>query len=248
MTGHARVAVPLLDLRDTPRGARQRQLVFGAAVTLQDQRDGWAHVTAAADGYSGWVETKALGPDHPVTHRVATLGTHAYAADDIKSPDLLDLPFGARITVLAEGKVLNETPFGFVPKKHLRPLDRPFSDPATVAQMFFGAPYLWGGNSARGIDCSGLVQGALLACDIPCPGDSTPQRAEAGQPLPPGTPPARGDLVFWAGHVGIMVDGQTLLHANAHAMACVYEPLEAATLRIKAQDGGDVLALRRPRS
>jgi cell wall-associated NlpC family hydrolase len=130
-----------------------------------------------------------------------------------------------------------------VPKKHLRPLDRPFTDPAAVAQLLFGVPYLWGGNSVLGIDCSGLVQAALLACSVPCGGDSDLQEAVGSEAT---GEPRRGDLVFWPGHVAMMVDGETLIHANAHHMAVAYEGLAAATLRIEAQSGGGVTARRRP--
>lgn len=107
--------------------------------------------------------------EHP-THRVATLATHIYETESFKSRDLLRLPFGAAVEVIDERPKMFETPFGFVPKKHMRPLDQLFTDPVTVAQQFFGTPYLWGGNSSLGIDCSGLVQMGLLACGHPCPG------------------------------------------------------------------------------
>jgi cell wall-associated NlpC family hydrolase len=131
-----------------------------------------------------------------------------------------------------------------VPKPHLRPISHPFRDPVTVAQLFFGTPYLWGGNSAFGIDCSGLVQAALLACGIACPGDSDLQAA-LGNTVPDDAPMLRGDLIFWKGHVAMVVDDQTLIHANAHHMAVAYEPIDAAIARIKAQGGGTVTGRRR---
>ena len=127
----------------------------------------------------------------------------------------------------------------------MRPLDRPFSDPVTIAQLFFGTPYLWGGNSGLGIDCSGLVQAALRACAVPCPGDSDMQLDDLGAEIPAGASLARGDLMFWKGHVGMMVDADVMLHANAHHMATAYEPIADATLRIKAQGDGDVIGRKR---
>jgi len=161
----------------------------------------------------------------------------------MKSGDLMHLPFGARVTVLDERQKFFETNVGFVPKKHLRPLDRPFTDPATIAQMHFGVPYLWGGDSTLGIDCSGLVAAALRACAIVCPDDSGPQKDQLGSDATGGY--RRGDLLFWNGHVGMMVDSDTMIHANAHHMATVYEPIENAILRIRAQGDGDVTAHKR---
>ena len=134
---------------------------------------------------------------------------------------------------------------GFVPKKHLRPLDRPFADPVNIAQLHFGVPYLWGGNSTRGIDCSGLVQASYHACGHLCAGDSDMQSNGLGVALAEGAALQRGDLIFWEGHVAMMVDAETMIHANAHHMAGVYEGLAQATLRIKAQGDGDITARRR---
>ena len=237
-----RVVAEVADLRASPNGARDRQLLLGAAVTVFERHVGWAFVRAV-DGYVGYVEETDLADPLDPTHFVATIATHAYAQEDLKSPDQHSLPFGARVTVVDERRKFFETNIGFVPKSHLREISRPFTDPATVAQLHFGVPYLWGGNSSRGIDCSGLITAALTACDRPCPADSDMQRAELGQAFD--EPYQRGDLIFWDGHVGMMVDEITLIHANAHHMATAYEPIERAILRIAAQDGGPVLARKR---
>ncbi|MFU8822616.1 C40 family peptidase [Yoonia sp.] len=233
---------PVSDLCAAPAGARDRQVLLGAVVTVFEDRAGWSFVQMA-DGYVGYVASDRLGQVRDTTHMVGTAATHAYLAEDFKSPDVMSLPFGARVTVLDERAKFFETSLGFIPKKHLRPLDRPFTDPATVAQLHFGVPYLWGGNSTRGIDCSGLVAAALNACSIASPADSDLQCAGLGADFT-GTA-RRGDLIFWRGHVAMMVDEATLIHANAHHMATAYEPLEAATLRITAQQGGPVTARRR---
>ena len=237
------VAVPVVDLCDAPLGARDRQLLLGASVTVYEDRNGWCFVQAADDGYVGYVPTAALMAETPPTHHVASLATHAYATPDFKSANLSHLPFGARVTVTGERRKFFETNVGFIPKSHLRGLDRPMADPVTVAQLHFGTPYLWGGNSSLGIDCSGLVTVGLRACGVACPGDSDLQRAGLGTAFDGDY--RRGDLVFWKGHVGIMVDTETLIHANAHHMAVVYEPIEKAILRISAQGDGDVIAKRR---
>ena len=235
------VARPVVDLQRTPGGTRDRQLLRGAAVTVYEDRDG-ASFLQAANGYVGYVESAALAEGPAPDHMVGTPATHAYAEADMKSPDLCHLSFGARVKVLDEREKFFETDAGFIPKRHLRPLDRPFEDPVTVAQMHFGVPYLWGGNSVLGIDCSGLVSAALGAVGVDCPGDSDLQMA-LGRAT--NTPPTRGDLLFWKGHVGMMVDEAVMIHANAHHMAVAYEPLADAIARIEAQGDGGVTAHRR---
>ena len=236
------VAQPVTDLCAAPDGARDRQLLAGASVTVYEDRDGWSFVQAA-DGYVGYLRSDALSRAVTPTHRVATLATHAYRDADMKSPDLHHLPFGVQLVVTDERPKFFETNMGFVPKSHLRPLDRPFADPVTVAQMHFGTPYLWGGNSSRGIDCSGLVSAGLRACGVDCPADSDMQRDGLGEAFT--GPYQRGDLIFWKGHVGLMVDAETLIHANAHHMAVAYEPIDKAIARIAAQGDGAVIAQKR---
>lgn len=241
----ATIGQAVVDLCDAPQGRRDRQLLLGTQVSVYERRDGWAFVQSKRDGYVGYVALSALTAPTVPTHRVSSIATHAYVAEDFKSPDLLRLSFGAEVTVTDERHKFFETPQGFIPKKHLRPLSQPFADPATIAQLHFGVPYLWGGNSSLGIDCSGLVQAAFLACGMSCPADSDMQRAGMGTLLQGDAPLQRSDLVFWKGHVAMMVDADTMVHANAHHMAVVYEGLEQAILRIQAQGDGAVLARRR---
>ena len=242
------VRVPVATLWRRPGGPRDRQLTFGAQVTVYEEAGGFAFVQAARDGYVGYMDAGDLGPPSDATHIVAVPATHLYPAADLKRLEVMPLSFGARLRIVSAEGAFFETDQGlFLPKPHVRPANKPFTDPATVAQMFFGAPYLWGGNSIGGIDCSGLVQAALLACHIPCPGDSDLQQAAPGfTDLPGDAPPQRGDLIFWKGHVGMMVDGETLIHANAHHMAVTYEPLAQAVARIEGAGGGPVTARRRP--
>lgn len=233
------------DLLDAPMGRRDRQLQLGASVKVYERRDGWAFVQADRDGYVGYVAEDALTVPQNPTHFVATPATHVYEDESFKSPDRLHLPFGSALTVLRETEKMVETPLGFVPKPHLKPVEYVFSDPVTVAQIFLGVPYLWGGNSTRGIDCSGLVQAAYLACGIDCAGDSDLQEARFGEVLAQDALLQRGDLIFWKGHVAMMVDTEVLIHANAFHMAVAYEGLAEATARIKAQGDGEITARRR---
>lgn len=235
------VAIPVADLLRSPGGGLDRQCLLGESVTLLEDHEGWSFVITDT-GYVGYLKSSSLGDVQDQSHFVGTLSTWTYEDEDFKSSRCVHLPFGARVNVTDERRKFFETSVGFVPKSHLRPMNRPFEDPATVAQMHFGVPYLWGGNSTFGIDCSGLISAALRACGAECPGDSDMQ-ANLGIDVSGAL--QRADLVFWKGHVGMMVDEETLIHANAHHMACRYEPFEQACLRIKAQGDGDVLARRR---
>ena len=239
----ARLAVPMADLCRTPGGARERQLLLGAAVTVIDRHMGWAFVQNGTDGYCGYLPGTALGEPRAPTHRVSAAATHLYAAARVQARDIANLSFGAEVTVTGSTETFAETPDGFIPAPHVRPLDNPFDDPVTVARLFLGTPYLWGGNSRAGIDCSGLVQTALLACGHACPADSDLQR-DLGTGLPPGTRFRRNDLLFWEGHVALVADDAQIIHASGHVMATVLEKTDAAIARIDAT-GNPVIAHRR---
>jgi cell wall-associated NlpC family hydrolase len=236
------VCRPVADLRRAPDGPRDRQILLGALVTVFEDRGGWSFVQIA-NGYVGYVQSAHLSAHQNATHFSGTMATHAYSVDDFRSEPLLSLPFGARVTVVDERRGFYETTVGFVPKKHLRVVDRPFRDPINVAQLHFGVPYLWGGDSTRGIDCSGLISASLTACGVTCPGDSDLQCDVLGADVQGDL--KRGDIVFWAGHVGMMVDGETMLHASATPMATVYEPLKKVIARVEFQGHGQPLARRR---
>ncbi len=240
-----RVIHPVVDVLRNPNGPRDRQLLFGDTVELNAEEDGWGQVTSDKDGYQGWVRLAHLGPISPQTHWVIAAATHVYEQADLKSPDLASLSFGSKIRALSEKDGYLETEMGFVPRMHTVPAYAKLTDPVAVAEQMIGTPYLWGGNSRNGIDCSGLVQAGLLACGIPCPGDSGDQEQALGQHIPEGTPFQRGDLLFWKGHVAWVAGDNLLLHANAHHMAVAYEPMDQAIARIKAQGDGPVTARKR---
>ncbi|MBZ0128508.1 MAG: C40 family peptidase [Rhodobacteraceae bacterium] len=243
------------DLCRDINGPRDRQLVRGEGFRALEIRDGWAFGFAERDGYVGWLHAADLiAPPDATTHRVAAARSYAKSTPGLKAMGAVTpLPFGARLAMAdqAEGwarviwsRVSNPRAL-YVPMQHLAPVGKVEPDAVAVAERLLGTPYLWGGNSAFGLDCSGLIQTALLACGIECPGDSDQQAAMLGNVLADTKPPKRGDLVFWQGHVGMMRDARTLIHANAHHMAVVIEPLAEATARIAASGGGDVVMRRR---
>ena len=238
------IGAPLTDLLRSPEGPRDRQLLRGDTVDLLEVRDGMAFVQAYKDGYVGYVARADLMDPVTNTHRVITPATHLYEKPDLKSRDLASLSFGSQIIVNDWVDGFAATTGGFVPAQHLRETGDRFLDPIPLAELFLGTPYLWGGNSRAGIDCSGLVQAACLACGIPCPGDSDQQQAQLGTALPADTMPERGDLLFWKGHVAWVVSPDTILHANAHTMSTNYENLTDAIARI-AQTDGPVTAHKR---
>lgn len=241
----AAVAVPLADLLATPGGARDRQLLMGDEVLVLERRDGVAFLQSAKDGYCGYVAEAALGGFVAATHRVTAPASHLYPAPDMKRHEIAALSFGARLAIVADhGRFLETAQGAFVPRPHVGRIDDALPDPAAVAAMFLGTPYLWGGNSRAGIDCSGLVQAALLACGIACPGDSDLQQGLGGALAGRGDL-GRGDLIFWKGHVAMALDGRDLIHANAFRMAVTVEDIDAAIARIAAQGEGSPLGFRR---
>lgn len=233
----AQIGRSVVNLLRKPNGARDRQLLIGADVTILWREDGWAYVQAAADGYCGYVGVSALTKPQQITHRVTSAASHGYQNANMKSIDRCALSHGSMLAMLDAADGFIRTSHGFVPKQHITAIDSYQDDPADVAALYLDTPYLWGGNSRWGIDCSGLVQAACRACNIPCGGDSDMQEASLGTLLEPGTPPQRNDLMFWKGHVALVWDAETLIHANAHAMSTVFEPIETATARIAASDG-----------
>lgn len=233
----AQIGRAVVNLLRKPNGARDRQLLLGAEVTVFSREEGWAYVQSDADGYCGFVGVSSLIAPQPLTHKIAASGSHGYQAANMKSIDRCALSHGSKLSTLGEKDAFINTKHGFVPQQHIVEIDVFEDDPAQVAAQFVGAPYLWGGNSMWGIDCSGLVQAACAACGIPCGGDSDMQEADLGELLPDGSIPQRNDVLFWKGHVALVWDDETLIHANSYDMATVYEPIEEAIARIAKTDG-----------
>ncbi len=236
---------PMANITMAPRGARASQLLFGETFLVLESYDGFSFGQAERDGQVGYVLSGALGAPEAPTHWVAAPATHLYPKPDVKSPPDVSVYFGSQVRAVEETENHIRIHTGhFIPRPHVQPIKARFSDVVGVADYFLGSPYLWGGNSRWGIDCSGLVQMALLACGMDCPRDSD-QQMVLGREVQDGEPLQRGDLVFWKGHVGFLANQDMLLHANATHMAVAYEPFEEAVARIAAKGEGPVVSKRR---
>lgn len=248
-----RVTTSVEPLRREPRpdAAQETEALHGEEVEVFETTvEGWSWVQLAADGYVGWMATASLGPRTFVpTHRVTAPRTLLFPGPDIKMPPLMGLPMGTVVSARGEGEDRNAryvltAPSGAVVAQHLGGLGETVGDFVAVAERFVGSPYLWGGKTTLGIDCSGLVQIALDMAGIAAPRDTDLQERALGTSLASDELLKRGDLVFWKGHVGIMLDGHSLLHANAHHMMTAIEPLAAAVGRSEAK-GSAVTSIRR---
>lgn len=246
------IVEPHAPLRQQPRpdASLLTEALKGERVTIYDANDeGWTWGQLKSDSYVGYMPASALAPPGAApTHKVAALRTFVFPGPSIKLPPIESLPLGAKLVITREAERMAVTAAGgYVPAAHLRAIDAYESDFVAVAERFVGVPYLWGGKTAFGLDCSGLVQIALLACGIGCPRDSDMQEAALGSPVVAAADDSdltRGDLVFWKGHVAIVRDHATLIHANAFHMAVKIEALAEAVMRIRA-GGGEITGVRR---
>jgi hypothetical protein len=220
------------------------QLVHGEGFALIDKAGGWAWGRCLHDDYVGYLRADALGPMDAPTHRVIAPLALVFAHPDIKAPVLKTLAIGAQVAGAEENGFLRIDD-GYIHARHVAPLDAVEPDAVAVAERLIGAPYRWGGRGADGVDCSGLVQRALELAGIAAPRDSDMQREQLGEPLPEDAPLRRGDLLFFPGHVGMMADGDMLLHANAFWMSTVIEPLADVIERLKPVHPQPVIARKR---
>ncbi|MBX9649087.1 MAG: C40 family peptidase [Xanthobacteraceae bacterium] len=245
------VSQSIAPLREAPASDAMllTQALKGERVTVYDRDgEGFAWGQLNDDGYVGWIPDAALAkPGAEPTHKVTALRTFAFPGPSIKLPPVETLPMGARVTVTREDGAFAVTRDGwYLPRRHLGGLDTVEDDFVAVAERFVGTPYLWGGKSSLGIDCSGLVQISLNAAGTGCPRDSDMQQDGLGRALDATEMKRlhRGDLIFWKGHVAIVRDADTIVHANAHHMATAVENTREAIARIKAA-GSEVTAIKR---
>jgi cell wall-associated NlpC family hydrolase len=225
------------------------QALKGERVTIYDKNgEGWAWGKLNGDGYVGWLPDAALAkPAAAPTHKVTALRTFAFPGPSIKLPPIDMLSMEARVTIARGDGTFAVTREGwYLPRRHIGSLEAMEDDFVAVAERFVGTPYLWGGKSSLGIDCSGLVQISLNAAGTGCPRDTDMQQDGLGRVLSAAEMNhlQRGDLIFWNGHVAIARDATTIVHANAHHMATVVENTRDAIARIKAASS-DVSAIKR---
>ena len=245
------VTAPAADLRRTPALASgiETQALHGEAVTVYEQAGDWAWGQLASDGYVGYMRSSDLGAWGPPTHRICVPRSFVYPGASVKLPACAALSLNASVQVVeqcGDFAVLADGTCIFA--AHLAANGDTVTDFVAVAETFLNMPYLWGGKTSLGLDCSGLVQQSLAAAGVQAPRDSDMQETALGWPVPFDaalTGLRRGDLVFWKGHVGIMRDALTLLHANGHHMLVVSEPLAVARQRIAAKSFGAVTSVRR---
>lgn len=237
--------LPVLQ-RPDPDAEQASELLFGERVQVSERVGAWSKVSARRDGYTGWVDQAALRVgDIPASHRVGQPSGLVFTRPDIKSPLLARYFFSSPLTLgRVQGDFHAVENGGFIHRRHVAVQAAVETDAVDVASGFLHAPYLWGGRTCDGIDCSALVQTALQACGIACPRDTGEQRVSFADRAVSGEA-RRGDLVFFPGHVGMMVDGERLLHANAFWMATVIEPLVAVIERFQPAVADPILAFIR---
>lgn len=220
------------------------ELLRGEIFHALDLTTDWAWGFCAHDGYVGYVRREALDIFEQPTHAIIAPAAPLFAAPDIKSQIIDYWPIGASFTGEPVGQFLRCAE-GFIHARHATPVAEEAEDWVAVAGRYLGQPYVWGGRGHRGIDCSGLVQVALDACGIAVPRDTDLQAEGIGDPIDSEAPLQRGDLIFFPGHVGIMADDRTLLHANAYWMSVVTEPLADVVARLTPDHPNPIVARRR---
>ena len=237
--------VGAVDLLDEPGGDRVSQLCRGDRVRVFERFNGFAYVQVEKDNYCGYITETILEPCSKFSHWICVPGSILYSEANFKKKEICELYFGDQVLVISDDGIWAElNDGGFVPSCHLKKNKIKFLDHVFVSRLFLNTPYLWGGCSRKGIDCSGLVQLALHACGIECPRDTDMQEASLGRNIEQ-SKAMKGDLIFWRGHVGMLIKKNLILHANAYHMSVVEESFDLAKIRIEKNEGGKVTSVRR---
>ena len=237
------VSASVVDLRAEPRmdSGPQTQMIFGDHVRVFEEMDGWSWVQAERDGYTGYVSSAAL--EHPAgteTHLVIVPRTFVYPGSDLRFPHTKALSLGSRVRIVGAAETRG-TKYALLESgealiaSHLAPIGVHAADYVAVAETLLHTPYLWGGTSGFGIDCSGLVQLCMWVAGRTVLRDSDMQQNTLGEIIEPDATYSnlkRGDLVFWKGHVAICASPDMLIHASGHTMTVTLEPLQDAIKRI----------------
>ncbi|MEL6201929.1 MAG: NlpC/P60 family protein [Pseudomonadota bacterium] len=237
----AYIDVPVCDVKNRPEADAgvDTQFKLNERVTVFDEADGWSWIQSNSDGYVGYVQSSSLtnGAPETSTHRVTAPRTFCYPEPDLKSPCVATLSLGTEVCIVDRTETRG-TPYVrmssglWIFERHLNAVESFSNDYVDVAESLLGTPYLWGGNSAFGIDCSGLVQLSMAMCGNTVLRDSDMQFETVGEAVDPSFGLQRGDLIFWKGHVAIVRDAETIIHANAHTMSVAIEITQDAIDRI----------------
>ena len=239
------IGVPFVDLLNEPGGKRNRQLIYGSKVKCFHQDENWAFIQNSYDSYVGYIPRITLSLETEKTHVVSVPLAHVFSEPNIKAKNIAMLPLAAKVSGKTVENGFLEIELGWIPVMHVKLKTEFATNPVEVSKLFLNSPYLWGGNTSLGIDCSGLVQVSMLLCGLSCPGDSDQQLAELGQNIDVGTTQEKGDILFCKGHVALALNARQVVHANAYHMSTVIEDLSDVTFRIKKQEGNDIIARKR---